>query len=287
MAILRVTADHKNELKELLSPGAAGWIERENVFSLAEYGVYRHYEGVIQFTVREEEKPVGELLYLFVDPRSQRSGVAAQLLMAMEDVLIKSGISEVKTTISEDDSGLGEYLEDYGFTMEQSDTEWLTFPTFPADNDSVKKAVKKVTPLKDLTKREHGEIEELLKTVNSKVHLNDLNKQFSCIYRDPKQGEGIILAAKGEGHPTILGIHATGKNEEIICALLACCVISGLQKYAPRGMRLAVVDPKTAALFHKQFENYLYSEKTLTGTLLVEEPELDVVTETEEDEFYG
>ncbi len=288
MAILYVTEEQKEELEALLSPVATAWLARENVFTLAEYGSFRHYEGVIQFTVHEEEEPVGELLYLYVLPTCRETGVAAQLLMAMEEILFQSGIEEAEVLVSADNSGIGEFLEDYGFTFRESRTEWLTFPDFPADSTAVKKAVEKVVPLKDLTRQEQNEIAEHLQAGKQPFQYSDLDKGLSAVYRDPKQGEGIIFVAKREGYPTILDISAAGENADAIRTLLACCVLSGLRKYAPKGMHLAVSDQKMSALFHDQFEDYLYTEKTLKGTLLVEEPERETGTESEEDdEYYG
>lgn len=291
MAILHVKAEQKDELEGLLSPVAERWIQRDNVFTLAEYGAFRHYEGVIQFTVREEKKPVGELLYLYVTPTCRETGVAAQLLMAMEEILFQSGISEAEVVLSAENSTLGEFLEGYGFVFAESGTEWLTFPTFPSDSDTVKKAIKKAVPLMDLTRQEQHGIEERLKAEKRSFHYSDLDEGLSCIYRDPKQGDGAIYVAKREGYPTILGISVPGENGDAISTLLVCCVISGLRRYAPQGMHLAVSDKQVSALFHDQFENYLHSENTLKGTLLVEEPERETETEdemeSEEDTYYG
>lgn len=291
MAILNITTEQKDELDELLSPTAAQWLGRDKVFTLAEYGAFRHYEGVIQFTVREEKKPVGELLYLYVTPTCRETGVAAQLLMAMEEVLFQSGISEAEVVLSAENSALGEFLEGYGFAFGESGTEWLTFPSFPSDSDAVKKAIKKVVPLKDLTAQEQHGIEERLKAEKRSFLYSDLDEGLSCIYRDSKQGDGVIYVAKREGYPTILGISAAGENGDAISALLVCCVISGLRRYAPKGMYLAVSDKQVSALFHDQFESYLYAENTLKGTLLVEEPERESGAEdemeSEEDMYFG
>ena len=286
MGILRVTGEQKKELEALLTPEAEHHIDRENVFSLAEYGSFRQYEGLIQFTVRGEEAPVGELLYLYVRPACRKNGVAAQLLMAMEESLIQSGIREATVLLSEDSSGLGEYLEDYGFEMEESDTRLYTFPDFPGASSSVKKAKKKVASLSKLTRRERAELEALLAPEGISFGAENLDEELSCVYRDLKQGAGVILAENRNGRPTILAIKAAGAGKVQISTLLACCVISEIQEKAPRGMELGISDPEAAQLFEKQFEHYLRVQKAIKGTLVIEEPER-LSGEREEENAYG
>ncbi len=283
MSVLRVTLEHKKDLKALLNPSAEYWIGRSNVFSLAEFGAFGQFEGLIQFTVRDEEIPAGELLYLYVRPECRHSGTAEQLLMAMEECFFQSGINRVEVLLTENSSGLGEYLEDYGFEMEETDTRIFTFPYFPAENDAVRSAKKKIVSLADLTGREREELEPLLKEACRIYGGKQPDERQTCVYRDPARGTGIILAEKREGRPTIFGMKIIGKDALRISTLLSLCMISEIQKYSPRGVELAVSDRETAQLLEKKLDRYIHVEKAVKGMLSVREPQrLDDILDMEE-----
>lgn len=100
----------------------------------------------------------------------------------------------------EDTSELGEYLEDYGFEMEETDTEQFYLPEIPEDTGTVRNAMKNIKTLGKVPLDQRKEVEKILEEMGIKTSVKDLGEQFTCIYREPAQGTGVVLAAKHAGY---------------------------------------------------------------------------------------
>lgn len=183
MSIMIIPKGEQDAIKDLLTEAAAKRLEKEGVYTLAEYSSFSEFSGCIQFTLEErEEEVVGRLLYLLVKKKYQGTGVGEQLLLAMEESLKKSGIDQAVVTLPEDMSELGEYLEDYGFEMKVSDQAcFVPVSALIARDAGFHEFREEIVRLEGLPDREVRRIYAAYQDIGT-FHREDLDAKGSAVF---------------------------------------------------------------------------------------------------------
>ena len=227
MGTVIIPPDQKEVIKILTTPAVYGMIDRPEVITLAELDSFAAPCGVIVFLVSGDEgAPAAHLEYLYIDPDYRGQGIATDLLRSTEDILFMSDVKKLSVTLCGDDSDIGTFLEDYGFSFTCNENEvYISLSAdIPEDKGRYGAHIKKVRQLSDMTARE---IEAFISDKNelrggqARELIYGCNRELSLVFSGGNDGWGILLTGDGSLRPEVTMFYAAGSYSKQIKEILA------------------------------------------------------------------
>ena len=273
MSIFNIPKKEIESILPLLQEGAKNRLGTEGICTLAELDPDESFAGCIQFAVEEEnDTPVGRLLYLYVLPQKREQGVGEQLLMAMEDSLFKHGIRRAVVLLPSEQSELGEYLEEYGFSMTENRRAcFVRLSSIRSEKEIDEELSSRIVSLQELGGTGARRIYSLYKDITT-WNTEGLDLTQSCALAETEP-EAMLLVRNENGYPALTFFAPNNEDGWESKRALILWMAEHMKETYPIATRLLLSDPRDASWYCIEAGNVSDVCEAVVGTLEVEEPE--------------
>ena len=286
MSIFTIPKTEIEAIRPLLQKNAEKLMDMEGVCTLAEVDSDGAFAGCIQYSIEELEggkDRAGRLLYLYVLPERRNKGVGEQLLMAMEEALSKRQIEKAQVLLSQEQSELGEYLENYGFPMRFS----RRFCFIRLSSIRMEKRFKEelfdhicsLNELPNITVRKiYGKYQDM-----STWNLDEVDPDVSCAMT-LEDREALLIVREESGQWAISFAAPAGEAGSEMKAALFSWMAGKMKKKYPVATKLMLCDTRDMTWYVLYAGHQKDGTEAIEGVLLVEEPERRTEKEEETEE---
>ena len=293
MSIFYIPKEEIDSIRPLLSKIAEQRVGAEGVCTLAELDPDKKFAGCIQFCIEEtgiegteeenKKELRGRLLYLYVNPERRRQGVAEQLLLAMEESLSKRKIETTHALLPQELSELGEYLENYGFSMKLSDSCcFVRLSSIRTAGHDTEKYFPHISSLQDLPGSTARKIYSEYQDV-SVWTTEGLVPDLSCALTESEQ-DAMLMTREEGGHLAISFAAPAGEAGSDIKVALISWLTERMKESYPATSMLMLCDTRDMTWYNLHVGNPKNGTEAIEGVLFTEAPERMPEGAADEDE---